>query len=135
MSTAAYTKKRKIIMSDTKWKNLNLDAKTIEYYRRNPCIAAEELLGIKLLDSQAYILQNTWNTPNNVWACSRNFGKSFLIAVIAILKAVLYENQNIYIISSVGSQAKLLASCIVICRIIRGQNRKRSSSEDNSELN
>lgn len=98
--------KKKIVMSDTKWANLNLDAQSIAFYRRNPCIAAEELLGIQLLDSQAWLLASSWQTPNVCWACSRNFGKSFLIAVMAILKAVLYENQNIYIVSSVGSQAK-----------------------------
>lgn len=42
--------KRKVIMSDTKWNNMNLDAQTISFYRCNPCIAAEDLLGIKLLD-------------------------------------------------------------------------------------
>lgn len=97
---------RKVIMSDVKWNNCKLDAESIAYYRRNPCIAAEELLGIKLLDSQKWILMASWNTPQNVWACCRNFGKSFIIAVMAILKAILYENQNIYIVSSVGSQAK-----------------------------
>lgn len=93
-------------MSDSKWNNLNLDARSLAYYRRNPCIAAEDLLGVKLLDSQIWILTSSWNTPNCCWACCRNFGKSFIIAVMAILKAVLYENQNIYIVSSVGSQAK-----------------------------
>ena len=37
-------------MSDTKWNNMTLDAQTISFYRCNPCIAAEDLLGIKLLD-------------------------------------------------------------------------------------
>lgn len=99
-------KKKKVFFTDTKWKNMNLDARSIAYYRRNPCIAAEDLLGVQLLDSQAYVLQSSWNCPNNVWACSRNWGKSFIIAIMAILKAILYENQNIYIISSVGAQAK-----------------------------
>lgn len=98
--------KRRVIMSETKWRNCTLDARTIAYYRRNPCIACEDLLGIQLLDHQAWCLQSSWNCPNNVWACSRNWGKSFLIAVMAILKAILYENQNIYIVSSVGAQAK-----------------------------
>jgi len=48
----------------------------------------------------------SWNARSVSWACCRNFGKSFLIAIIAILQAVLYEDQNIYIISSVGAQAK-----------------------------
>ena len=118
---------RKVVMSDIKWNGLCLDAETIAFYRRNPCIACEDLLGIKLLDSQKYILESSWNASYNVWACSRNFGKSFLIAIMAILKAVLYENQNIYIISSVGSQAKSLAFYIAIYRIISEQNRWRPS--------
>lgn len=99
-------KQKKVVMTATKRHNCQLDAAAIAYYRRNPCIAAEDLIGVRLLDSQAYILQSSWDTSNCCWACSRNFGKSFLIAVMAILKAVLYENQNIFIVSSVGSQAK-----------------------------
>lgn len=99
-------KKPKKIMSDIKYKACELDAESIAFYRRNPCIASRDLLGIELLDSQKYILQNSWNATNNVWACCRNFGKSFLGAVFMILKALLYENQGIYIVSSVGNQSK-----------------------------
>ncbi len=98
--------KRKTLLSDRKKKICELDAESIAYYRRNPCIACEDLLGIKLIDSQKYILQQSWNKPHVLWCCSRNFGKSFLGAVFMILKAVLYENQAIYIVSSVGDQAK-----------------------------
>lgn len=94
------------VMSDSKWNRLCRDAELVNYYRRNPCIACEDLLGVQLLDSQKWILMNSWNAQFNCWACSRNFGKSFLIAIMAILKAILYENQNIYIVSSVGAQAK-----------------------------
>lgn len=83
-----------------------LDAESIAYYRRNPCIACEDLLGIKLTDAQKYILQSTWNASRSVWTCSRNFGKSFLGAILMLLKALLYENQAIYIVSSVGPQTK-----------------------------
>lgn len=99
-------KKRKIILTPIKKKICELDAESIAYYRRNPCIASEDLLGIKLIDAQKWILQSTWNASHSVWCCSRNFGKSFLGAVFMILKAVLYENQAIYIVSSVGDQAK-----------------------------
>lgn len=99
-------KQRKVVMSETRWHSMVLDAETIAFYRRNPCIAAEDLIGVKLVDFQAWMLTSSWNVTNAAWACSRNLGKSFLIAVMAILKAVLYENQNIYIISSVGPQAK-----------------------------
>lgn len=83
-----------------------LDAATINFYRRNPVIACEDLLGIYLSDAQAWMLAESWNSEKIVWSCTRNFGKSFLIAIFAVLKAVLYPNQNIYIISSVGNQAK-----------------------------
>lgn len=93
-------------MTPFKRRICELDARSIAYYRRNPCLAAADLLGVKLTDVQKYILQSTWNTPHAVWCCCRNFGKSFIGGVFLILKAVLYENQAIYIISSVGDQAK-----------------------------
>ena len=94
------------LMSERKKRICELDAESIAFYRRNPCIACEDLLGIKLIDSQKYILQASWNKPHVLWCCSRNFGKSFLGAIFMILKAILYENQAIYIVSSVGDQSK-----------------------------
>ena len=94
------------LMSERKRRICELDAESIAYYRRNPCIACEDLLGIKLIDSQKYILQQSWNKPHVLWCCSRNFGKSFLGAIFMVLKAILYENQAIYIVSSVGDQSK-----------------------------
>lgn len=94
------------MMTPFKRRIYELDARSIAYYRRNPCIASEDLLGIRLTDVQKYILQSSWNTPHVLWCCCRNFGKSFIGAVFLILKAILYENQAIYIISSVGDQAK-----------------------------
>lgn len=94
------------IMSERKRRICELDAESIAFYRRNPCIACEDLLGIRLIDSQKYILQESWNKSHVLWCCSRNFGKSFLGAVFMILKAILYENQAIYIVSSVGDQSK-----------------------------
>lgn len=93
-------------MSERKRRICELDAESLAFYRRNPCIACEDLLGIKLIDVQKYILQASWNKPHILWCCSRNFGKSFLGAIFMILKAVLYENQAIYIVSSVGDQSK-----------------------------
>lgn len=97
---------KKIVMPEYKRKICELDAKSIAFYRRNPCIAAKDLLGVNLFDAQKYILQGTWNATYALWCCSRNFGKSFVGVVFLLLKAILYENLNIYIISSVGDQAK-----------------------------
>ena len=98
--------RKKVLLTPFKRRIYELDARSIAYYRRNPCIAAEDLLGVRLTDIQKYILQSTLNVPHACWCCCRNFGKSFIGAVYLILKAVLYENQAIYIVSSVGDQAK-----------------------------
>lgn len=97
---------QRVIITEAQRNAYELDAKTLSYYRRNPCIAARDLLGIELTDAQKYILQQSWNAIHSCWACSRNFGKSFIGAVYMILKAILYPNQSIYIVAAVGDQAK-----------------------------
>lgn len=37
-------------MTEVKWRNCQLDSEAIAYYRRNPCVAAEDLIGVRLLD-------------------------------------------------------------------------------------
>ncbi len=101
-------KRNKKVLSSRKVDLYSANSKFIKFLRRNPVIACEELLGIKLLDAQKYMLQESWNRPMVLWACSRNAGKSFLGAIIIILKAVLYENQSIYIAAPVGEQSKEL---------------------------
>jgi hypothetical protein len=86
-------KRSKDILSSRKIELYEKNADIIAFWRRNPCIAAEDLLGVKLLDAQKYILNMTWNSQYNVWACSRNFGKSFLGSVIMMLKWLLFEGQ------------------------------------------
>lgn len=100
------SRKKMYVLTDIKRRACELDAESIAFYRRNPCIACEDLLGVKLFDAQRYILESSWNAPHVLWCCSRNFGKSFIGAILIILKALLYENQAIYIVSSVGEQSK-----------------------------
>lgn len=104
--------RKKVLMTPFKRRVCELDAKSIAFYRRNPCIACEDLLGIRLIDSQKEILESSWNCPHCVWCCTRNFGKTFLGAIFLLLKAILYENLAIYIVSSVGDQAKNMHSKI-----------------------
>lgn len=99
-------KRSKDILSHRKIELYNQNAEIIKFWRRNPVIACEQILGIKLLDAQKYILQESWTKPYVLWCCSRNFGKSFLGSIFMILKFLLFENQQIYIISSVGSQSQ-----------------------------
>lgn len=119
---------KKAILTTTRRKVFELDAQTINYYRRNPVIACEELLGIYLSDAQAWMLAASWNTQRSVWSCSRNFGKSFLIAIFCILRATLYMNQNIYIVSSKGNQAKETFTRLE--EIVKGVGRTAESIPD-----
>lgn len=127
-------KKSKIILTSIKRKAYELDSETIAYYRRNPIQASEDLLGIRLLDAQAWMLMMSWNTPHVLWCCSRNFGKSFIGAIFILLKALLYENQAIYIVSSVGEQSKELFTKIEeIVRRIGKTSASIKSLEDIAE--
>ena len=92
----AMAKRSKNILSSRKIELYKANSKIIKFLRRNPVIACEELLGIKLLDVQKYIIQEAWNKPMVLLACSRNAGKSFIGAIIIVLKAVLYENQSFF---------------------------------------
>lgn len=108
-----------VVMTEAKRKACELDAASIAFYRKNPCIASEDLLGVRLFDAQRYMLESAWNASHVLWCCSRDFGKSFLGAIFMILKALLYENQAIYIVSSVGDQSKETFTKIeeIVCRI------------------
>lgn len=78
----------------------------LSYYRRNPVKFIEDILGAQLLDAQAYCLQNTWSTPNNLWVCSRGFGKSTLTDLLLMAKDMLFSNYIAYIASGSGSQSQ-----------------------------
>lgn len=74
MKFSTNSKRSKDTLSTRKIELYDKNAEILAYWRRNPVIACEDLLGIKLLDSQKYILNMTWNAQYSVWACSRNFG-------------------------------------------------------------
>lgn len=96
----------KDILTSAQFKTYSMNSKTLQYYRANPVVACEQLLGISLLDYQAYTLQNAWNSQFSILCMSRNASKSFLGAIIMMLTALLYENQKIWIVAPVGSQSK-----------------------------
>lgn len=97
---------KKQILTSAKRKMYAADAATVAYWRRNPIIAAKDLLGIELLDFQKWILASMWTASHVCLCCGRNLGKSFLGSVFLILWSILMEDQELYIISSVGDQAK-----------------------------
>lgn len=67
-------KKSELKMTGRRRELYKKNAAAIKFLRRNPCIAAELILGVKLMDSQKWILQNVWNNRYNCITASRNFG-------------------------------------------------------------
>lgn len=100
----------------------------INFYRRNPVIACEQLLGIKLLDFQRYLLNGMWRARRSVMLASRNAGKSMIGAVYIILTALLFPNSSIYIVAPTGSQSKELFEKIeeIVLRVGKTANSIKS---------
>ena len=62
----------------------------IEFYRNNPCIAAYDLLGVKLAPIQRVIFEDMWFKNFVITAISRGGGKTFLQGLLATLSCLLY---------------------------------------------
>lgn len=103
MSRGKVTKE---MLTSAQFKTYDSNSKVIKYLRENPVIAAEKLLGVSLLDYQAFVLQKIWTSQFSILCMSRNASKSFLFAVAIMLEMLLYENRKIYIVAPIGSQAK-----------------------------
>jgi len=84
------------------------NAKTIEFWRKNPVIACRDLIGITLLDFQSALLTEMWIAKDIAICTSRNAGKTSLAAIFILLTALLYPEQEIFLVSKAGSQSKLL---------------------------
>jgi len=93
-------------MSTRQYKSAVFVAQRTREWRRNPVKACEDLLGVVLMDYQKAMIMKSWTAEHIIWCCSRNAGKSFLVAIFAILKALLFENQRIYIVANTGTQAQ-----------------------------
>lgn len=80
--------------------------KLIQWGRQNPTRFIEKIFKIELMDYQKWIILNTWTSEKAVWVCSRNAGKSFLIAVYIMARALLFPKFFVYIMSNTANQAQ-----------------------------
>lgn len=77
----------------------------VTYWRQNPVQFLADVLGVSLLDYQAYCLSRMWIASQSVLTFSRNGGKSTLLALYAMARCVLVPGTAIYIASSSGGQS------------------------------
>lgn len=67
----------------------------VQFYRENPIIALEELLGIELAIPQRVIFKDMWFNKFVIQTASRGTGKTYLCAAFACLYAMLYPGTRI----------------------------------------
>ncbi|MCG8408414.1 MAG: hypothetical protein MI923_24700, partial [Phycisphaerales bacterium] len=82
--------------------------KLISFYREYPEIAAEDLLGIKLSNIQKVVLRSMWFKNYVMAIMCRGAGKTFLLAVVACLKGMLYPGHRIGLLAPTFRQSKLI---------------------------
>jgi hypothetical protein len=80
----------------------------IEFYRQYPEIAAEDLLNIKLSGIQKVVLRSMWFKNYVMAIMCRGAGKTFLQAVLACLKAMLFPGHRVGLIAPTFRQSKLI---------------------------
>jgi len=68
----------------------------------------KELLNIDILPTQALMLKEMWNRKFPMLIASRGFGKSFILSVYAILRALLMPGRKIVIVGAAFRQSKVL---------------------------
>jgi hypothetical protein len=66
------------------------------------------ILNIKILPSQALMLCEMWNRKFPMLIASRGFGKSFILSVYSILRALLIPGRKVVIVGAAFRQSKIL---------------------------
>lgn len=77
-------------------------------WRRNPHLFAEEYLGLDLFLFQYFLLWAMNKFSFFMYIASRGQGKSYIIAIYSVARAILYPNSNIVLASGTRGQARLI---------------------------
>jgi hypothetical protein len=68
----------------------------------------KEILNIQLLPSQALFLQEIWNRKFPMLIASRGFGKSFMLSLYAVLRALILPRRKVVVVGAAFRQSKVL---------------------------
>lgn len=73
------------------------------FYRRHPVFAARDILGIRLSTHQRIQLKALWFAPSNIIHLGgRGVGKTFIYALVAVLRGILFSGEKILFIGASG---------------------------------
>lgn len=116
-------------------KRYNGFKKWTAYYRANPHKFAIEYLGVKLFLYQIILLWAMNKYSFFMYVASRGQGKSYLIAIYCVIRAILYPNTNIVIASSTKGQARLIITEKIFSLKNNSKNLEREIKEFRTGLN
>lgn len=77
-------------------------------FKDDPAAAAKNLLGIDLAPHQRIILKSMWECNNVIVILSRGLGKTYIDALFAILRALLFPGEKVGIFAASYRQAKFV---------------------------
>ncbi len=66
------------------------------------------ILNIQLLPSQALFLKEVWNRKFPMLIASRGFGKSFMLSLYAVLRALILPRRKVVVVGAAFRQSKVL---------------------------
>ncbi len=69
---------------------------------------SSQILNIQLLPSQALVLQELWTRKFPMLIASRGFGKSFMLSLYAVLRALILPRRKIVVVGAAFRQSKVL---------------------------
>ena len=104
-SPTIFVKPTEQILSQRKLEGLEKLAEIKQWGLRNPTKFMSRFIGVDLLDSQNYVFNMSWNKMYALWLCSRNFGKSTLLALYYMVRGMLVNNLRCYICAGTSDQS------------------------------
>ncbi len=105
------------------------------FYRANPHRYARDYLGVKLFLYQILLLWAMNKYSFFMYIAARGQGKSYLIAVYCVIRAILYPNSNIVLSSGTKGQARLIISEKIFALKNNSKNVEREIKEFKTSAN
>jgi len=68
----------------------------------------KEVLNVQLLPSQALFLREIWNRKFPMLIASRGFGKSFMLSLYSVLRALILPRRKVVVVGAAFRQSKVL---------------------------
>ncbi len=85
----------------------------LQYYRSHLDVFLQEYMGLNLADTQQYIARGISAATESHVIQNRSYGKTWLMAAIAVALAILYPGTGIGVVSSTIEQANLLLNKVM----------------------